>query len=327
VSDVWQGPGWWLASDDKWYPPELHPSSSAVPVGVSQEVAFEQAQGVGGADYMAAFHAAPPQAMPSPSLTTTATDFSSGVVAANVVSAGGRKRPSFLPALVVLSLLVCGGAGVYALTQDSSGNAIAGASANQAVALAMTAVREVGSVHVVTSIQIQGQTATYVNDTGSLSGKQVITAGGAQVTVIVVEGTAYVNANQLAMSEMFQSPTSVSQRFAGTWLSFPSDDQAFDQISPTLTLGSLLQRITPTGPLTKLPEATVSGRSVIGIRGELPGGGSGTLYLSATGLPLPVAEVSGPPGGQTTSIFGGWGEPVHPTAPSGAIPGSETGLF
>ncbi len=25
MSDVWQGPGWWIASDGKWYPPELHP--------------------------------------------------------------------------------------------------------------------------------------------------------------------------------------------------------------------------------------------------------------------------------------------------------------
>jgi hypothetical protein len=26
VSDVSRGPGWWLASDGKWYPPELHPA-------------------------------------------------------------------------------------------------------------------------------------------------------------------------------------------------------------------------------------------------------------------------------------------------------------
>lgn len=26
MSDVSQGPGWWIASDGKWYPPELHPS-------------------------------------------------------------------------------------------------------------------------------------------------------------------------------------------------------------------------------------------------------------------------------------------------------------
>ena len=45
MSDMWQGPGYWVASDGKWYPPELHPTrrqpgseesvppSSAAPVG------------------------------------------------------------------------------------------------------------------------------------------------------------------------------------------------------------------------------------------------------------------------------------------------------
>ncbi len=31
MSDVSQGQGWWIASDGKWYPPELHPSVRAQP--------------------------------------------------------------------------------------------------------------------------------------------------------------------------------------------------------------------------------------------------------------------------------------------------------
>jgi hypothetical protein len=27
MSDTAQGPGWWIASDEKWYPPELQPSA------------------------------------------------------------------------------------------------------------------------------------------------------------------------------------------------------------------------------------------------------------------------------------------------------------
>ena len=29
MSDKSEGPGWWIASDGKWYPPELHPSVRA----------------------------------------------------------------------------------------------------------------------------------------------------------------------------------------------------------------------------------------------------------------------------------------------------------
>jgi len=32
VSDVSQGPGWWVASDGKWYRPEQHPDYVAAPV-------------------------------------------------------------------------------------------------------------------------------------------------------------------------------------------------------------------------------------------------------------------------------------------------------
>jgi len=35
MSDVAQGPGWWIASDGKWYAPELHPSRRNDPVGAT----------------------------------------------------------------------------------------------------------------------------------------------------------------------------------------------------------------------------------------------------------------------------------------------------
>jgi hypothetical protein len=34
VSDTQQGPGWWQASDGKWYPPETHPSRQVPPPAV-----------------------------------------------------------------------------------------------------------------------------------------------------------------------------------------------------------------------------------------------------------------------------------------------------
>src|ERR1700751_2971439 len=31
MSDIAQGPGWWRASDGRWYPPEQHPSYQSFP--------------------------------------------------------------------------------------------------------------------------------------------------------------------------------------------------------------------------------------------------------------------------------------------------------
>src|SRR5690554_2550534 len=49
MSDTSQGPGWWLASDGKWYPPEQAPGTSSSDTTV----------GAGGADESAAGWASP----------------------------------------------------------------------------------------------------------------------------------------------------------------------------------------------------------------------------------------------------------------------------
>jgi hypothetical protein len=50
VSDTWQGEGWWIASDGKWYPPESHPDSPApaapVPVAPAPTVPTTSAASV-----------------------------------------------------------------------------------------------------------------------------------------------------------------------------------------------------------------------------------------------------------------------------------------
>jgi len=224
-------------------------------------------------------------------------------------------------------VLIGCGALAYALADGLSRNAIVGASPSETARLTAQAVKQAGSVHVVTTIQLQGGTATYVNDTAARSGKEVITADGAQVTAIVANGTVYVNANQLAMSELFQAPSAAGEKYANTWLFFPSSSQAYKAIVQTLTIGSLLQQVTPTGRTTKLGPSAVRGQSVIGLRGHLPGGLFGTLYIADSGPPLPVEEVSTTNGDVTTSTFSAWGEPVNAVAPTGSIPGSQTGLF
>ncbi|HTU38278.1 MAG TPA: RDD family protein [Acidimicrobiales bacterium] len=50
-----QGPGWWIASDGRWYPPELHPSAQAPPSSQPQGAApGASAQTTGVAGYPAA---------------------------------------------------------------------------------------------------------------------------------------------------------------------------------------------------------------------------------------------------------------------------------
>lgn len=233
-----------------------------------------------------------------------------------------RRSAVFAGAALVV---VVGTALGYVLTL-SSGTSIAGDSPKQIGALMTAAVNKAGSVHIVTSLQAaQGKTATYVNDARSSSGREAVTFGGAKMTVLVVGGTGYLNANQSALTSLLQVQPSIARTFAGKWLSFSSDGQAYKALTQTLVLSSLLQQVTPTGAVSKLSHTTVNGRSVLGLHGALPGGLTGTLYVSTSGSPLPV-EVVTTGGGSSTAVFGDWGESVNVTPPTGAIPGSEAGL-
>jgi hypothetical protein len=304
MSDMAQDAGWWLALDGKWYPP---------------------VQGVDNASVASAYAgtAQPGSTVPR---QHDLVDFAVGPVAGSPTRRPRHVRStgSILLATIVL---IGGGALAYSLAHGSGKNATIGASPSETARLTAQAVEQAGSVHVVTTIQLQGGTATYVMDDAATSGKQVITAGGAQVTAIVTNGTVYVNANQVAMSELFQAPSAAGAKYADQWLSFPSGSQAYKAIVQTLTIGSLLQQVTPTGQTTKLSPSVVKGQSVIGLRGHLPGGLFGTLYIADSGAPLPVEEVSTTNGDVTTSTFSAWGESVHAVPPAGSISGSQTGLF
>lgn len=58
MSDVWQGPGWWQASDGRWYPPEQAPGPVANPYGPSP--GDPPAYGAPPSGYPPAYGAPPP---------------------------------------------------------------------------------------------------------------------------------------------------------------------------------------------------------------------------------------------------------------------------
>jgi hypothetical protein len=317
MSDMSQGPGWWQALDGKWYPPRSpaedsvdSAATSALTTNPAMASSFVEAQSV---PPLGSVGATPP--------TTSALlgDFS--FTTSHPAGQRLRKRTSYWGVAVAVIVLVIGGIVTYSLTRTSQ-NAVPGASASQAVALASSAVSTAGSVHVATTFHVSSQTVTYTNDTAASSGEQVITSsGGAQVSAIVVHNVAYVRANQLALTGLFQAPSAMARQYANRWLSFGQSEQAFSQIAQTLTLHSLIQQIMPTNPLHKLAESTLEGRSVVGIRGPLPGGTSGTLFIAATGAPLPVEELTTSNNITALSTFGGWGEAINIKPPLDSIPG------
>jgi hypothetical protein len=340
MSDVSQGPGWWIASDGQWYPPELHPDARAMAEVAASSAPSEQTttswagagswepSGVEGRENgvgVVPHWATPPgEALESPPVISNSATTVALPSTHPVTARPRREHHSRAPvlAVVIVVVLVVAGVLAYSMTESHSGS-LAGDSPGQVVALAAAAAQKAGSVHVVVHLQSPGQTTTYIEDAAAGAGRQVITSsGGVQVTTLVVGGVAYVKANRTAMTTLFQLSDTDARRYAGTWLSFPSRGAAYRQIAENVTLVSLLNDATPSTSTAVLTQSVVDGRSVVGVRGELPGRLPGTLYVPATGSPLPLEEVTRSSGTVATTLFTDWGESVTVTPPTGAISGS-----
>lgn len=87
-----------------------------------------------------------------------------------------------------------------------------------------------------------------------------------------------------------------------------------------VTLSSAIDQIIPTGRLTKETVGAVQGRQVVAVHGQIANSPPGTLYVSATGSPLPVEETAGDSSGTETVTFSNWGESVSLSAPATSVP-------
>ena len=191
---------------------------------------------------------------------------------------------------------------------------------SQVLAAVADAAQAMGSVHTEASLKQGSKTARVVNDTGAESGRQLITIGSQRVEIRLVAKMVYVRANEEGLRDFFQFPASVAAEYADEWISFTESDPGYGDLAETLDMPSLLENITLVGTLSK-EATTIGGTSVIGISGEHPQGGTATLYVAATGDPLPVRmDLRSEDQGSGSITFSNWGKAVSVSGPSSAVP-------
>lgn len=202
---------------------------------------------------------------------------------------------------------------------------LAGLSAKQILSEALAAARAAGSVHSETTIRQGSSSLIFSDDSSAGGGRQYITlSSGGHMTVLLVAGTGYVRGNVAALTGFLGLPAPTALRMAGRWISFSKGDAGYEQVVTGVTTQSMLDEITPVGALTKTGVRTVGGQPLVGVRGRVRAGagapgGTVTLYVAATGRPLPVSA-EGNQQGPLTEVFSRWGESVQVAAPPGAVP-------
>lgn len=207
----------------------------------------------------------------------------------------------------------------------------AAASPSQSLAAILAAGRAQHSVHYV-ALATNGVSRTrLVADVAATEGIQRITyAIGARtgtVTVLLKAGTVYVRGETFVLSTYlgFQAPASA--KYANTWIRVPGSDRAYAPLAAAVTLPSTIDEFQLAGPLSFLPEKTVAGRRVTGIKGTAGRPPArAALYARAQGTPLPVGEVETLGKALDETLLSRWNEPVHVPVPARSVPIGTTGL-
>ena len=180
------------------------------------------------------------------------------------------------------------------------------------------------SVHYVSRATGANFSVTMVGDAGRTSGIQRITytKGGksGHVTVLVVSDTAYIRGDAFALRNYMGFSASAATQADGKWIMLAKTEQSYATVAAGVRLGSTMSELRLKAPLSALGSSHAQGQSVVGIRNKFLVSGhqfTGTLYVSASGPPLPVEEKQTSAIEQFDVVFSHWNEKFSVSAPSG----------
>ena len=197
----------------------------------------------------------------------------------------------------------------------------------QLYAGALTAARAQRSVHYVALSSFGGRTVTIVGDAARDRGVQRITvrhrAQVGHVTVAVVANVAYVRGDAATLKSYMGLSAADASRYGGRWLSIQPSQPRFAPVAEAVRLLSTINELQMPPPFTTVATTTVAGQRVNGVRSTFTQAGhdvTETLFVRASGSPLPVRQVATATGVGVSTTFSRWNEAVHVSAPAHATP-------
>jgi hypothetical protein len=186
----------------------------------------------------------------------------------------------------------------------------------------LDAVRTQRSVHYVSKQRSGTTSVTIVCDAGRASGIQRLTyrEGGqsGKLTVIVRHNTAFLRGDNFALRRFLRFRASDATQLADRWLVIPHSSHAYATVAEDVTFLSAMDDLRPAGDLANVRRTTVEGRAVVGVRGTTRVLGKTsvtTLWIAATGKPLPLRAVTATKDGAVEVTYSRWNEPVRVRAP------------
>jgi hypothetical protein len=196
----------------------------------------------------------------------------------------------------------------------------------------LAAINAVGDqgVHFASHAKQGNVTFSVTGDTGVKSGSQTLTLKQGStlehMTVILVGSTGYVDGNPTALTDVIGLSKTAAKKYAGTWVSFNPTKQQYADLTAGLLDSQVSGELKMSGPYHYGKTKTINGKSATAIVGKVSddSGNSvaSTLYVAASGAPLPLEQTTGPSGKGTISGtvgFTKWGQTITQKAPAHSI--------
>jgi hypothetical protein len=187
------------------------------------------------------------------------------------------------------------------------------------------------SVHIACTLSNSSGVLAESMDIGVASGRIASTQGVVSYTNMLVNGVAYLSTNTAGVWVSEGIPQAEAGKLAaGEWLSMKPGQYyghvylSYANAIEGMTVADQANLLRLTGSLERTGATSVQGISVYGVSGggatNYGKGGTESVYVAATGAPLPVSETTRLSSGTTTCNYSRWGEPLNLTAPTNVVP-------
>ncbi|MGO9962923.1 MAG: hypothetical protein ACLPUG_05765 [Acidimicrobiales bacterium] len=241
-----------------------------------------------------------------------------------------RLRPLFV--ISTAAIAFAAGCGSSAGGSGAS-NGIQTKSGAQIIAAAVAATKRQSSFRFEESATSGSSGVSVVADVAGAAGEQHITihqgSKVGKVTVMLAGGTAYFEGDASGLEGLTGMSTKVAGEVAGKWISVPSTSSSFSGLAGSLAVKSAAaQLVQLTGTLTRGRTSTKLGHPAVAVKATENTKSASlalTMYVRTTGAALPIAvegvtQESGSAAHVISASFSDWGEVLHLTAPTGALP-------
>jgi hypothetical protein len=191
----------------------------------------------------------------------------------------------------------------------------------------LAAARAQRSVHYVSQAHAADRSIRIVGDAARDRGSQRITVTRSgktgHVVVLVIANTAYLKGDVFTLQSYMGFPSSQATKFAGKWLRIRHGSQGFTAVAAAVRLDSAVSELAMRAPLGDGGTETIDGVRTVGIASAYTRAGvrvKETLYVRASGTPLPVSEVTAAGShGTLTVALQRWNMPVRVSAPKTSV--------